>query len=95
MHLDDLSNNALDAIEAGNYDRAEQLCQRLLNEYPDVFDGHERLAMLRESQGRFQEAAEHYQAVLAMMEKNTWGIDEETIEYITEQRDNALAKASA
>jgi predicted TPR repeat methyltransferase len=93
MHLDDLSNSVLDAIETRKYERAEQLCQRLLKEYPDVFDGHERLATLREAQGRFHEAADHYGAVLEMMMKNTWGIDEETIQYITERRDNALAKA--
>lgn len=95
MDLDDLSNSALDAIEARNYDRAEKLCQRLLDEYPGAFDGHERLAKLRKVQGRYQEAADHYTTVLEMMEKDTWGIDEETIQYITELRDDALAKAKA
>ena len=69
MDLDDLSNSVVDAIEAGKYDQAEKLCQRLLSEYPNVFDGHQRLAMLREAQGRFQEAADHYTNVIDIDEQ--------------------------
>jgi tetratricopeptide (TPR) repeat protein len=92
MDLDDLSNSAIDAIEAGQYDKAEELCQKLLRDYPDVFDGHERMAMLREAQGRFQEAAENYNKVLDMMQKKPKNVDQETIQYITELRDQALAQ---
>jgi tetratricopeptide (TPR) repeat protein len=93
MDLDDLSNRVVDAIEKGRFTRAEKLCRRLLREYPKMFDGHERLAMVREAQGRYQEAAKHYDIVLGMMRKNPEGIDEETIEYVTERRDAALAQA--
>ena len=89
MDLDDLSNSVVDAIEEKKYDQAEKLCQKLLSEYPEVFDGHQRLAMLREAQGRFQEAADHYTKVIDMMNKES--IEEETIQYITEMRDQALA----
>ena len=92
MDLDDLSNSVVDAIEAKKYDQAEKLCQRLLDDYPEVFDGHQRLAMLREAQGRFQEAAEHYGMVLEMMKQNPTNVDPETIQYITELQDQALAK---
>ena len=92
MDLDDLSNSVVDAIEARKYDQAERLCQRLLSEYPEVFDGHERLAMLREAQGRFQEAADHYTNVIEMMNKNPHNIDQDTIHYITELREQALTK---
>lgn len=92
MDLDDLSNSVVDAIQAKKYDQAENLCQRLLREYPDVFDGHERLAMLRKAQGRFHEATDHYEKVLDMMKKNPQGIDQETIHYITELRDQARAQ---
>ena len=95
MDLDDLSNSVVDAIEAGNYDQAEKLCQKLLNAYPEVFDGHERLAMLREAQERFQEAADHYDKVLDQMRKNPANIDQDTIQYVTEQRDRALAQAKS
>jgi tetratricopeptide (TPR) repeat protein len=93
MDVDDLSNSAADAIDAGHYDEAEKLCQKLLQEYPDVFDGHERLAMLREAQGRFQEAADHYDKVLEMIRDNPQGTDADTVQYVTELRDEALAKA--
>lgn len=93
MDLDDLSNSVIDAIEAKKYDQAEKLCQKLLSEYPEVFDGHERLAMLREAQGRFQEAADQYANVIEMMNKA--GIDQETIQYVTERRDKARAQAKA
>jgi len=95
MDLDDLSNSVVDAIDAGNYDQAEKLCQKLLSEYPEVFDGHERLAMLREAQGRFQEAVDHYKKVLEMMKHNPDNVDEDTIQYITERRDQAHARAKA
>jgi tetratricopeptide (TPR) repeat protein len=95
MHLDDLSNRVVDAIERGRFARAEKLCRRLLREYPKMFDGHQRLAMLRAAQGRYEEAAKHYEIVLGMMRKNPLGIDKETIAYVTERRDEALKKAQA
>ena len=95
MDLDDLSNSVIDAIEAGQYHKAEELCQKLLQDYPDVFDGYERLATLREAQGRFQEAAENYNKVLDMIKKNPKNVDQDTIQYITELRDQALAQSKA
>ena len=93
MNPDTLSNGALDAIEAGNYALAEELCRRLLRNFPTLFDGHDRLGMLRMAQGRFKEAAEHYSLVLAMMKKDPFGVDPETMEEFTGLRDEALARA--
>lgn len=93
LEVDALSNRTLDAIEARRYDEAEKLCQQLLREYPDVFDGHDRMGELREAQGRFQEAAQHYSKVLEMIKRNPAGTDEGTLKYCTEKRDRALAKA--
>lgn len=93
--LDKLSNSVVDAIEAGKYDKAEDLCRRLLREYPSELDGHTRLALLREAQGRFQEAADHYAKVLEKIRKDPRGTDQETLRYITAQRDRALARAKA
>lgn len=92
LELDALSNRALDAIEALNYDEAERLCQQLLREYPDVFDGHDRMGELREIQGRFREAADHYSKMLEMIKRNPAGTDKDTLNYCTEKRDRALAK---
>lgn len=93
--LDKLSNRALDTIEADDFDKAEQLCRNLLRKYPKVLDGHDRMAMLREAQGRFQEAAKHYAKMLKIIEKNPRGFDQETIHEITQLRDQALAHGQA
>ena len=88
--LDKLSYRALDAIEAGRSEHAELLCRRLLRNHRKAFDGHDRTAKLREAQGRFQEAVRHYTKLLEMMEKDRT-TDPETVQYITEKRDRALA----
>ena len=93
--LDKLSNSVIDEIEAKNYDEAEKLCQRLLLEFPTVVDGRERMGMVREAQGRFKEAADEYSKALEMIKLNPDAADKEMIQYITEQRDEALAKAKA
>lgn len=90
--LDKLSNRALDAIEAGRYDQAEQLCRKLLRNHRKAFDGHDRMAKLRQAQGRFQEAARHYSKLLEMINKDPTGTDQETVQYVTEKRDRALAQ---
>jgi len=92
--LDKLSNRALDAVEAGNFKEAERLCKKLLRVYRKAPDGHERMAMLRMAEGRFQEAAHHYGKLLEMIQKNPQHFDPETVQYITEQRDQALAEAA-
>ena len=90
--LDKLSNRALDAIEAGNFKEAERRCKKLLRVYRKAPDGHDRMAMLRMAQGRFQEAVHHYSKLLEMMQKNPRDFDPETVQHVTEQRDQAKAK---
>lgn len=91
--LDTLSNRALDAIQAQRYDQAEKLCERLLRDYPAALDGPDRLGLLRESQGRFQEAADHYSEALRMIEREPQGTDAHTVQFLTERRDQVLARA--
>lgn len=92
---DQLSNAALDAIEGKRFDEAEKLCERLLKEFPDLIDGHERLAMLREAEGRFQDAADQYSRVLEMMERRPAAFDSEAIGYIKDCRGRVLSKVKA
>lgn len=92
LDLDALSNRALDAIEARKYDEAEKLCQQLLREHPGAFDGHDRMGELREIQGRFREAADHYSKMVELIQRNPAGTDKDTLNYCTEKRDRALAK---
>ena len=91
--LDTLSNRTLDAIQAQRYAQAEKLCQRLRRDYPEALDGLDRLGLLREAQGHFQEAADHYSAALRMIERQPQGTDAETVQSFTERRDQALARA--
>lgn len=93
QELDDLSNGALDHIKAGRYDEAQKLCDELFRKYPDVIDGHDRLGMLREAQGRFEEAADHYGKSLAIVEQHLDDYGPEVPELFRKRRDKALAKA--
>ena len=91
LPIDRLSNRALDALQAKQFQEAARLCRQLLHRYPDAYDGHARLAQLRHAQGRFQEAANHYDMVLDMIRHDPDGADPETLQYFTELRDQALA----
>ncbi len=91
--LDKLSNSVLDQIAARNYEEAEKLCRKLLLEYPEVIDGHERLAAVRQAQGRFQEAATEFSMTLEMISRKPGDFGQELVTLLTEQRDEALAKA--
>jgi tetratricopeptide (TPR) repeat protein len=64
--LDQLSNGSLDLINAGRLDEAERMCQQLLVEFPDVFDGHMRLGQLHRRRGDNRKAAEHLRLAAAM-----------------------------
>lgn len=93
QELDDLSNGALDHIKAGRYDEAEKLCEELLRQYPDVIDGHDRLGMMREAQGRFGEAADHYAKVLEIIEQHPGDYDAELLDMFRRHHEESLAKA--
>lgn len=54
-----MSNGAVDLIHAGKFDEAERLCHSLLDEFPDLPDGHMRLGQLFRARGEPRRAAEH------------------------------------
>ena len=58
--LDDASNVVIDLIDAGRLDDAEQAAHDLLERYPQVHDGLERLAMVCAARGDRVRAAEYY-----------------------------------
>ena len=58
--LDKASNGVLDLIRVGRLDEAEQAARQLLETYPDVHDGQERLAMVAAARGDRPGAAAHY-----------------------------------
>jgi tetratricopeptide (TPR) repeat protein len=92
-HVDQLSNAALDAIEAGKIEKAEALCAKLLKEFPDQLDGHDRFGMLRERQERYSDAAEHYTKALEIIASAPKLFDEDTRSLYEKRRERALKKA--
>jgi tetratricopeptide (TPR) repeat protein len=58
--LDHASNRVIDLIDAGRLDEAEHDAHALLEHYPDVHDGLERLAMVSAARGDRPRAAEYY-----------------------------------
>jgi tetratricopeptide (TPR) repeat protein len=62
--LDDASNAVVDLIHAGRLDEAERAARDLLDRYPEVHDGHDRLGMIYEARGQNRQAADCYRKVL-------------------------------
>jgi tetratricopeptide (TPR) repeat protein len=58
--LDEASNRVIDLIHAGRLDEAERAAHDLLEQYPEVHDGLERLAMVYAARGDRSRAAEYY-----------------------------------
>jgi predicted Zn-dependent protease len=64
--LDQMSNGTIDLIRAGKLDEAERMCHRLLDEFPDLPDGHMRLGQLFRVRGEPKKAAEHLRLAAAV-----------------------------
>jgi len=58
------SNAAVDLIHAGKLDEAEQAARDLLERFPNVHDGWDRLGMVHEARGDTQKAADCYRKVI-------------------------------
>jgi hypothetical protein len=54
-----MSNETVDLIHAGKLEEAERMCRRLLDEFPDLPDGHIRLGQLCRARGEPKKAASH------------------------------------
>jgi hypothetical protein len=64
--LDKMSNDAVGLIHAGKLDEAEQLCHRLIEDFPDLPDGHMRLGQLLRVRGEPKKAAVHLRLAAAV-----------------------------
>jgi tetratricopeptide (TPR) repeat protein len=65
--LDELtaaSNAAVGLVHAGKLDEAERAARDLLERFPDVHDGWDRLGMVYEARGDNQKAADGYRKVV-------------------------------
>jgi tetratricopeptide (TPR) repeat protein len=58
--LDNLSNQIPVLIKQQKYVEAEEVCQRLLEQYPEQIDGLHRFAEVFEAKGDHWQAAEYY-----------------------------------
>jgi rubredoxin len=64
--LEEMSNRALDLIEAADFEEAERVCQELGARFPDCVDGTERLGQLYEARGDGKAAAAQYRRAAAL-----------------------------
>lgn len=64
--FEQMSNQAIDLIHAGEFDEAERLCHRLLDEFTDLPDGHMRLGQLFRARGEPKRAAQHLRLAAAV-----------------------------
>jgi tetratricopeptide (TPR) repeat protein len=58
------SNAAVDLVKAGKLDEAEKAARDLLERFPEVHDGYDRLGMVYEARGDKQQAAYYYRKVI-------------------------------
>jgi tetratricopeptide (TPR) repeat protein len=58
------SNAVIDLVHEGKLDEAEQAARALLEHYPEVHDGYDRLGMVYEARGDRKAAADCYRKVV-------------------------------
>jgi tetratricopeptide (TPR) repeat protein len=82
--IDGLTNDTISLIEQKEYAKAKENCIRLMKEFPDYIDGHERYGDLYSATGEFEKAIESYEKVIQYMKTNP-GFDKEGIEWYKEK----------
>ena len=75
--LESASNAAVDLVHAGKLDEAEKAARNLLQRFPDVHDGWDRLGMVYEARGQPKEAADCYRKVIEIIRANGDAYDQE------------------
>jgi len=70
------SNAAADLVRAGKLDEAERAAQDLLERFPDVHDGWDRLGMVYEARGDNKKAADCYRKVIDFIRAHPGDYDE-------------------
>jgi tetratricopeptide (TPR) repeat protein len=82
-NLDELSNSVVDLLAEGKIDAAESAAKELLERYPEVVDGLERMAMVAEARAQHTRAAQYYRQA-ADFTRTHPGYDPETTAYYTD-----------
>lgn len=65
--LTEASNAVVDLVHAGKLDEAEHAAHDLLERFPQVHDGYDRLGMVYEARGDKKKAADCYRKVIAFV----------------------------
>jgi len=71
------SNAAADLVNAGKLDEAEKAARDLLERFPEVHDGYDRLGMVYEARGDKKQAAYYYRKVIEVIRAHTEDYDPE------------------
>ena len=66
----DASNAVLALIRAGRLDEAEAAARNLLDRYPEIHDGWDRLGAVHEARGEHTQAIDCYRQVIAFLDDN-------------------------
>jgi tetratricopeptide (TPR) repeat protein len=64
------SNAVIDLVHAGKLDEAEKAAHDLLERFPDVHDGYDRLGMVYEARGDHKQAAHYYRKVIDVIRQH-------------------------
>ena len=73
--LTSASNAAVDLVHAGKLDEAERAARDLLERFPDVHDGWDRLGMVYEARGDHKNAADCYRKVIDFIRAHPYDYD--------------------
>jgi hypothetical protein len=71
------SNAAADLVNAGKLDEAEKAARDLLERFPEVHDGYDRLGMVYEARGDKKQAAYYYRKVIEVIQAHAKDYDPE------------------
>ena len=88
--LDNLSNSINTLIEKKYFQKAQAVCQQLLDEYPDQIDGFSRFAQVYEAMGENVKAAEYYRKSAEFATANE-GFDQESVDMYFEDAERMEA----
>lgn len=83
--LDGASNAVVDLLQAGKLEEAERAARELLERYPQVPDGHERLASVYEARGDHRGAGECYRKVIEFIHAHPDHFDPQYEQYLLEK----------
>ena len=92
--LDQWAHEADYAVENGDYQRAENLYEKIREHFPDQIDGSYLLAKIRSGQGRWAEAVGAYEQAIRVIEGDPDGFDDgEALKIMQRGREEALRRA--